>query len=529
MSSLRKERGKQMGTELLLKMENIVKEFPGVKALKGVELEINKGEVHALMGENGAGKSTLIKILTGVYHHNEGTILLDGENVAFKTPIDAQLAGISTIYQEVSLIPYLSVTENIFVGREPKTRFGTIDWKKAHKDAAEVLSNMGISIDVGKPVNTYSTALQQMVSIARAISMKAKLVVMDEPTSSLDDKEVEVLFNVIEKLKKENVSIIFVSHRLDEIYTVCDRITILRDGSFVGTWPISELSQNQLIASMIGKSEKEASQLTKMKEALNKSNEKVVISLKNVKQGTRVSDVSFELRKGEVLGLAGLLGSGRTETAKVIAGVTSPDDGKLAYQDKSIKFSSPSHAIKQGVAMCTEDRKTEGIIPNMSIRENITLANLKHFSSFGFVSKKKQDKVVNEFIKRMGIKTPNAEQKIKNLSGGNQQKVLLARWLALNPSLLILDEPTRGIDIGAKSEIHNLISELSRDGLSILLISSEFDELIHNSDRIVVLREGREIGELTGEERTQDNIMKVIVENGNYSEAHGEEDQYARI
>jgi galactofuranose transport system ATP-binding protein len=517
-----------MGIELLLKMENIVKEFPGVKALKGVELEINKGEVHALMGENGAGKSTLIKILTGVYHHNEGSILLDGQPVAFKTPIEAQLAGISTIYQEVSLIPYLSVTENIFVGREPKTRFGTIDWKKAHKDAEDVLKDMGISIDVRKPVNTYSTALQQMVSIARAVSMKAKLVVMDEPTSSLDDKEVEVLFKVIQKLKSENVSIIFVSHRLDEIYTVCDRITILRDGSFVGTWPIKDLSQNQLIASMIGKSETEAAQLMQMKETINKSNEKIVISLKNVKQGTRVTDVSFELRKGEVLGLAGLLGSGRTETAKMIAGATPPEDGVFSYQGKSTRFKSPGHAIKYGVAMCTEDRKAEGIIPNMSIRENITLANLKSFSSFGFVSKKKQDQVVNEFITRMAIKTPNADQKIKNLSGGNQQKVLLARWLALNPSLLILDEPTRGIDVGAKSEIHSLINELSQEGLGILLISSEFDELIHNSDRIVVLREGRKVGELTGEERTQENIMKVIAENGKSQDENREEDQYAR-
>jgi galactofuranose transport system ATP-binding protein len=517
-----------MGKELLLKMENIVKEFPGVKALKGVELEINRGEVHALMGENGAGKSTLIKILTGVYHHNEGTILLDGQPVAFKTPIEAQLAGISTIYQEVSLIPYLSVTENIFVGREPKTRFGTIDWKKAHRDAEDVLKDMGISIDVRKPVNTYSTALQQMVSIARAVSMKAKLVVMDEPTSSLDDNEVEVLFKVIQKLKSENVSIIFVSHRLDEIYTVCDRITILRDGSFVGTWPIKDLSQNQLIASMIGKSETEAAQLMQMKETINKSNEKIVISLKNVKQGTRVTDVSFELRKGEVLGLGGLLGSGRTETAKMIAGATLPEDGVFSYQGKSTKFKSPGHAIKNGIAMCTEDRKAEGIIPNMSIRENITLANLKSFSSFGFVSKKKQDQVVNEFIKRMAIKTPNADQKIKNLSGGNQQKVLLARWLALNPNLLILDEPTRGIDVGAKSEIHSLINELSQEGLGILLISSEFDELIHNSDRIVVLREGRKVGELTGEERTQENIMKVIAENGKSPDENREVDQYAR-
>ncbi|MCP8969673.1 sugar ABC transporter ATP-binding protein [Ectobacillus ponti] len=512
-----------MGTEQLLQMTGIVKTFPGVKALKSVELNIRKGEVHALMGENGAGKSTLIKILTGVYHHDEGTIVLDGENVHFKAPIEAQHKGISTIYQEVSLIPYLSVTENIFIGREPVTRFGTIDWKKAHEAAEQVLFDMGISIDVKQPVHTYSTAIQQMVSIARAVSMKAKLVVMDEPTSSLDDKEVEVLFEVINKLKRDGVAIIFVSHRLDEIYTVCDRITVLRDGSYVGTWPIQELSQNQLIAYMIGKSEKEAAELTKMKETVDKSGGKVMVQLKGVKQGNRVADVSFELYEGEVLGLAGLLGSGRTETAKTIAGVTQPDEGTISYRSQPVRFASPSEAIAAGIAICTENRKAEGIIPNMSVRENITLASLKQFSRFGFVSRQKQDKVVNEFVKRMGIKTPNVDQKIKNLSGGNQQKVLLARWLAMNPSVLILDEPTRGIDVGAKSEIHTLISELSQQGLSILLISSEFDELIHNSDRVLVLREGEKIGELTGNQRTQDNIMRVIAEHSSHSELRGGE------
>ncbi|KOR78233.1 sugar ABC transporter ATP-binding protein [Bacillus sp. FJAT-21352] len=505
-----------METEQLLQMTNIIKNFPGVKALQGVQLNIRKGEVHALMGENGAGKSTLIKILTGVYHHDEGTIVLDGENVAFKAPIDSQLNGISTIYQEVSLIPYLSVTENIFAGREPKTKFGTIDWKKAHKDAKSILLDMGIFIDVKQQVNVYSAAIQQMVSIARAVSMKSKLVVMDEPTSSLDDKEVEVLFKVIDKLKKEGVAIIFVSHRLDEIYTVCDRITVLRDGTYVGTWPIHELSQNHLIAYMIGKSEKEAEELTKMKVTGDKSNEKVVIKLEGVKQGNRVSNVSFVLHEGEVLGIAGLLGSGRTETAKVIAGVTPSDGGTITYKSNLVKFNSPSEAIKAGIAICTENRKVEGIIPNMSVRENITLASLKRFSKFGFISRRKQDEVVGKFIKKMGIKTPNADQKIKHLSGGNQQKVLLARWLALNPSLLILDEPTRGIDVGAKAEIHSLIRKISKEGLSILLISSEFDELIHNSDRIVVLREGEEIGELKGDERTQDNIMRVIAENSNH-------------
>lgn len=510
-----------MESNQLLYMSNIVKTFPGVKALNGVQLTIQKGEVHALMGENGAGKSTLIKILTGVYHHDEGTIVLDDEHVGFKTPIEAQLKGISTIYQEVSLIPYLSVTENIFIGREPKTKVGTIDWKKAHQDAEAVLSNMGIHIDVKQPVNNYSTAIQQMVSIARAISMKAKLVVMDEPTSSLDDKEVEILFGVINQLKQQNVSVIFISHRLDEIYTVCDRITVLRDGNYVGTWPISQLTQNQLISQMIGKSEAEAAELMKMKDTVDKSNEPLVIQLKNVKEGNRVANISFEIYKGEVLGLAGLLGSGRTEVAKVIAGVTSSDDGEITYKASKMHFHSPSEAISAGIAFCTENRKTEGIIPNMSVRENITLANLKKFSKFGFVLRKKQNEVVNEFIEKMGIKTPNADQKIKNLSGGNQQKVLLARWLALNPSLLILDEPTRGIDVGAKAEIHSLINDLSKSGLSILLISSEFEELIHNSDRIVVLREGQKVGELNGNERTQDNIMKVIAEHSSQPELKG--------
>ena len=499
-----------MEETLLLEMSNIVKEFHGVRALKGVQLNIRKGEVHALMGENGAGKSTLIKILTGVYHHDEGSIVFDGEETVFKAPVEAQLKGISTIYQEVNLIPYMSVTENIFIGREPKTKYGTVDWKKANNDAKAILLNMGIDIDVRQPVHTYSTAIQQMVSIARAVSMKAKLVVMDEPTSSLDDKEVEVLFRVISRLKGEGVSIIFVSHRLDEIYAVCDRITVLRDGAYIGTWSTSELTQNQLIAHMIGKTEEEVEALTKMKSSSDKSKKKVVIKLEGIRQGTRLENMSFELHEGEVLGMAGLLGSGRTETAKVIAGMTPPDEGSIVFESNRVTLKSPRNAIKCGIAICTENRKDDGIIPNMSVRENITIASLKKFSKFGFISKKLQDQVVNDFINKMGIKTPNPEQKIKYLSGGNQQKVLLARWLVRNPKLLVLDEPTRGIDVGAKAEIYAFIDELSKKGLSILLISSEFEELVHNADRIIVLRDGKKIGELTGSERTQDNIMKMI-------------------
>ncbi|MCL7745765.1 sugar ABC transporter ATP-binding protein [Halalkalibacter alkaliphilus] len=510
-----------MADKPILKMDGIIKTFPGVRALKGVSFEVRKGEIHALMGENGAGKSTLIKILTGVYQKNGGTIYFDDNEVDFKTPIEAQQGGISTIYQEVSLIPYLTVTENVLLGREPKAKWGNIDWKKAHEEAKETLKSMGIDIDVKKAVSDYNTAIQQMVSIARAVSMKAKLVIMDEPTSSLDDNEVEVLFRVMRQLQSEGIAIVFVSHRLDEIYQMCDRITVLRDGDFIGTWDIEELNQQKLIAQMIGKSETEVKALSGMKQVNDKSNEDVVIKLEGVRRGKKVQDISFTLHRGEVLGLAGLLGSGRSEVAKVIAGIDGKDEGKLEFNGGEINLSSPKQAIQKGIAICTENRKTEGIVPNMSVRENITLACLPQISKFGFVSRKKQNEIVDLYIKKMGIKTPSPEQKIKNLSGGNQQKVLLARWLALHPTLLILDEPTRGIDVGAKSEIHSLIDQLSKDGLSLLMISSEFDELIQNTDRIIVLRDGVRVGELNGDERTQDNIMSVIANEGDNDEIEG--------
>ncbi|WP_408008328.1 sugar ABC transporter ATP-binding protein [Pseudalkalibacillus sp. A8] len=493
-------------------MKDIKKYFPGVKALDGVELEVEKGEVHALMGENGAGKSTLIKVLTGAYSKDDGKIYFVDEEVNFKTPMEAQLGGISTIYQEVSLVPYLSVTENIFMGREPRNKLGFIDWKTAHKEASSVMKDMGIEVNVRQPVENLSAAIQQMVSIARAVSMKAKLVVMDEPTSSLDDQEVKVLFNVIDKLKSQGVSIIYVSHRLDEIYTVSDRITVLRDGLYIGTWPIENLTQIELIAQMIGKSTEEVEQLSKKKETTITEDKKSTIKLSGISRGKTVRDICFQVKDGEVLGVAGLLGSGRTETARVIFGIDKAESGVIEINQKEKKLKSPREAVQAGIGFCSENRKTEGIIPNMSVKENMTIACLKNISKFGFVSRKKQNEIVNEYIKRMGIKTPSPNQKIKNLSGGNQQKVLLARWLATNPDLLILDEPTRGIDVGAKAEIHSLIDELSKEGLSILMISSEFEELIHNSDRIIVLRDGKKVGELTGEDRSENKIMKVIAE-----------------
>jgi monosaccharide-transporting ATPase len=495
-------------------MKNIQKSFPGVKALDHVKLEIKKGEVHALMGENGAGKSTLIKVLTGVYQKDGGQILFDGKEVGFKSPIESQIGGISTIYQEVSLIPYLSVTENIFMGREPKGKFGAINWKLAHKESESILNEMGIKVNVREPVENLSAAVQQMVSIARAVSMNAKLVVMDEPTSSLDDQEVKVLFNVIEQLKSQGVSIIYVSHRLDEIYTISDRITVLRDGTYIGTWEVEKLTQIELISEMIGKSIQEVEQLSKTKESTRVNEKKITIKLEGVSRGKKVKNMSFDIKEGEVLGLAGLLGAGRTETARMIFGIDKIESGDVVINEQKVKFNSPREAVKFGIGLCSENRKTEGILPNMSVKENMTIACLKSISKLGIVSRKKQNEIVNHFIDRMGIKTPSSEQKIKNLSGGNQQKVILARWLATNPNLLILDEPTRGIDVGAKSEIHALIEELSNNGLSILMISSEFEELVHNSDRIIVIRDGKRVGELLGDDRNEDQIMKVIAESG---------------
>lgn len=509
----------------LLEMKQIVKSFPGVKALKGVQFSVGKGEVHALMGENGAGKSTLIKILTGAYQRDEGEIWFDGKQVDFKTPQEAQLGGISTIYQEVNLEPYLSVTENVFLGREPKTKWGTIDWKTAHTEAERILRDMGIQVDVRKPITEYSVAIQQMVAIARAVSTQAKLVVMDEPTSSLDESEVQVLFDVIKKLKATGVSIVFVSHRMDEIYTICDRVTVLRDGTYVGDWDLKDLSRMELISKMIGRNLEETENL---KHAVKKGSKPLhgdstpILKVINLKKGRVLHGITFEVKKGEILGLAGLLGSGRSETVKAIFAADRYDDGEIEFDGKKVKFNSPYDAIKAGIGFCSENRKTEGIVPNMSVGENLTIANLSEFSYMGVVFKGKQRQVIDRYIERLRIKTPSAGQKIRNLSGGNQQKVLLARWLCLNPKLLILDEPTRGIDVGAKAEIELLIRELAAEGISIIMISSEFEELVRNCDRIIVLRDGFKVGELEEEACTEANIMKMIAEHPHDQQYHSQ-------
>ena len=493
--------------EVLLDIKGLEKTFPGVRALKGVNLTVNKGEIHALMGENGAGKSTLIKVLTGIYQKNGGTICFDGEEINARTPIEANEKGISTIYQELNLVLFQTVYENLFLGREPRTKFGSIDRKAMISEAKRILEELGIEIDVTRPLKNYSTAIQQMVAIARAVSINAKLVIMDEPTSSLDTHEVQVLFRIIRQLKSKGISVIFISHKLDEIFEICDRLTVFKDGEYVGDYDIGELNQLKLISLMVGK---DTVELEGNKQGYEFANAKVIAEMKDIRQGMRLNGINIEIKQGEVVGLAGLLGSGRTELAQVLFGSGMPDNGEIFWWGEKAGIHSPADAIKKGMGFCTEDRKTEGIIPHLSVRENITIALLPKLNSFGFVKTKEQDEIVRSYIDRLKIKTPTPEQAICNLSGGNQQKVLLARWMCMNPKLMILDEPTRGIDVGAKAEIEQLIQEFSKSGISVLMISSEIAELERNCDRIIVMREGRVIGELAGDQISQDKVMETI-------------------
>ncbi len=493
--------------EILLKIRDLEKTFPGVRALKGVKLTVNKGEVHALMGENGAGKSTLIKVLTGIYQKNGGTICFDGEEIDCRTPMEANDKGISTIYQELNLVLFQTVYENLFLGREPRDKFGRVDRKAMVAEADRILKDLGIDVDVSVPLSRYPTAIQQMVAIARAVSINAKLVIMDEPTSSLDSQEVQVLFRIIRQLKSQGISVIFISHKLDEIFEICDRLTVFKDGEYVGDYDIKDLNQFKLISLMVGK---DTVTLERKKEGYDFADATPIVNMKNIRQGMRLNGLDVEIRQGEVVGLAGLLGSGRTELAQVLFGTSMPDSGEVFWWGEPANIHSPSDAIKKGMGFCTEDRKVEGIVPHLSVKENMTIALLPKLNRFGFVKFKEQDEIVRHYIERLKIKTPTPEQQICNLSGGNQQKVLLARWMCMNPKLIILDEPTRGIDVGAKAEIEDLIQELSKSGISILMISSEIAELERNCDRIIVMREGKVTRELVDKEIHQDKIMEAI-------------------
>lgn len=495
-----------MGNEYILEMKGISKSFSSVKVLHEVDFRIKKGEVHALMGENGAGKSTLIKILTGIYSRDGGTILFDGKEIHPADALEAQKAGISTIYQEISLIGQLSVAENIYIGREIK-KHGAIDWKAINEKSRELLAGLGLDIDVTKVLSSYGTATQQMVAIARSILIDAKLVIMDEATSSLDDDEVKILFNIIRKLKAQGISALFISHRLPEIFEIADSLTVLKDGSLVGEYRTADLTRKELVSKMIGH---DAENIVEVKRTYRKVSGEEYLKVSDIQSGIKLKGLNLTIHRGEIVGLAGLLGAGRTELARVIFGIDRKDKGEIWIDGKPVEFKLPAHAIGHGLAFCSEDRKVEGIIPNLTIAENISIANMKEVSRFGVIHHAKQRAVAKEYIEKIRIKTTGTDQKIKNLSGGNQQKVILARWLSMKPDFIILDEPTRGIDVGAKKEIEDLIREISAEGISVLLISSEFEELIRNCDRVEVLRDGKNAGCLRGEEITENNIMSLI-------------------
>jgi galactofuranose transport system ATP-binding protein len=508
----REDPAKESAGTPVLEARAVTKRFPGVVALDGVSFQLLPGEVHALVGENGAGKSTLIKAITGVYRPEEGSILFRGEEVSFASPRESQAAGISTIYQEINLIPMRSVAQNVFLGREPRTRFGLTDTRRMNREAREILGRYGIQADVTRPLETLGLGTQQMVAIARAVSLDARVVIMDEPTSSLEPREVETLFRVIRQLRDEGVGVVYVSHHLDELYEICERVTVLRDGKLVHSGPLSELSKLELIATMLGRDlsavERGATSFGEHELAA----EEPVLRARNLSRRHVLGGVSFDVRPGEVVALAGLLGAGRSETAKAVFGAQPLDSGEVEVDGKEVKTGSPSSAIRAGIAFLPEDRKAEGIIPDLSVKENIVAAAMPRLARGGLVSEKAQDDLVERFMTRLDIKASGPNQPVGELSGGNQQKVLLARWLCMNPKVLILDEPTRGIDVGAKAEVQKLIDELAEDGLGVVMISSELEEVVEGSDRVVVLRNGTVAGILSGEEINEDNLLATLAE-----------------
>ncbi len=494
----------------ILEVREVTKRFPGVVALDSVSFQLRAGEVHALVGENGAGKSTLIKVITGVHHPDGGKVLFDGQEVSFASPREAQEAGISTIYQEINLIPLRSVAQNVFLGREPRTSFGLTDTGRMNREAAELLDRYGIEADVTAPVRSLGTGVQQMVAIAKAVSMEARVVIMDEPTSSLEAHEVETLFRVIRQLREDGVGVVYVSHRLEELYEICERVTVLRDGKVVHVGDLTELPRLELIATMLGREVPESEQRTAAYKAREATTGEPVLKAQDLTAHHAPKGVSIDVRRGEVVGLAGLLGSGRTETAKAIFGAQPLESGTVEIDGKNVNPDSPGEAIKSGLAFLPEDRKAEGIIPDLSVRENIVAAALPRLSRGGFVSKKEQDELVERFMTRLNIKASSPDQPVGELSGGNQQKVMLARWLCLEPKVLILDEPTQGIDVGAKAEVQQLIAELAEGGLGVAMIDSEPEEIIEGSDRVVVLRDGTVAGTLSGDELNEQNLVRMI-------------------
>ncbi len=495
----------------VLEMKNISKSFPGVRALQHVDFRLCEGEIHALMGENGAGKSTLIKVLTGVYDKDEGEIFLKGLDKAavIRSPQDAQNLGISTVYQEITLCPNLSVAENMYIGR---TKGMLTNWKKINDKADKILQQLEIPAKARQQLSSCSIAIQQMVAIARAVDMDCKVLILDEPTSSLDENEVEKLFTLMRNLREKGVGIIFVTHFLDQVYEVCDKITVLRDGQLVGEYVIEELPRVKLVAKMLGKELDDMSDIKS--EALEYKGDDAskvpVFEAEGLQSNAGIKPFDFYINKGEVNGFTGLLGSGRSECVRAVFGADRVINGKVKMNGKKVKINKPIDAMKNGIAYLPEDRKIDGIIGDLSVRENIILALQVLKGFFRPFSKAQQYKFAEEYIKLLEIKTASADTPIKSLSGGNQQKVILGRWLLMNPEYLILDEPTRGIDVGTKVEIQKLVLKLASEGMSVTFISSETDEMLRTCSRMIVMRDRKVVGELTGSDLTQNKIMSTI-------------------
>ncbi|WP_145529843.1 galactofuranose ABC transporter, ATP-binding protein YtfR [Yersinia alsatica] len=492
--------------ETLLEVRGLSVEFPGVKALDSVDFSLHRGEVLALLGENGAGKSTLIKALTGVYKRAAGEVYLDGVAICPIDTADAQKMGIGTVYQEVNLLPNISIAANLFIGREP-LRWGFIDHRTMNQQAEKLLQGYGLMLDVQRPLADFSIAIQQIVAIARAVDLSAKVLILDEPTASLDAKEVSMLLDILRQLRDQGIGMVFVTHFLDQVYRISDRITVLRNGKLVGTKTTTELPRIELVQMMLGHSFDE--KLLKRGEH-NIAVNQPLVEFKNYGRRGVVENFDLSVSPGEIVGLAGLLGSGRTETAQLIFGVTTPDNGEAKIQGKPVKIRTPRKASKSGFGYCPEDRKTDGIVGAATVRENIILALQAQRGWLRPISMREQTQIAEDFIQQLGIRTPGPEQQIQYLSGGNQQKVLLARWLATKPRFLILDEPTRGIDVGAHAEIIRLIEKLCDEGLALLIISSELEELAGYADRVIVLRDRRHIAQLGHDEISVPAIMQAI-------------------
>jgi len=486
----------------MLEMNNITKLFPGVRALSKVSIKMISGEVRALVGENGAGKSTLIKILSGVYQPSEGEIFINGKKENITNPEVALKLGIVPVHQEINLEPFLSVAENIFLGRQPQGKFGLVDYKKMNQDAQHWLSEMDVSIDPSLPLGMLSIAEKQMVAIARAISLDAKILIFDEPTSSLTQKETRTLFEVIRRLKEKNICIIYISHRMEEIFEICTHVTIMRDGSVVSNNLISEVNTDSIIRMMIGRDVQDMFKKTKSRIG------NPVLELKNLSVKGILKDISLTLNKGEIVGISGLVGAGRTELARAIFGDLSYDSGQMLINGKVVRLKSPKDAIQAGIGLVPEDRKEQGLVLGLSVTENISITIFSFLTKFGIINRAKEAAVATQYVDQLAIKTPSIKQRVKFLSGGNQQRVVVAKWLATNPKLLIVDEPTRGIDVGAKAEIHTLLNNLAGQGVAILMISSELPEILAMSDRILVMYQGRIKAELSGENITEEEIMR---------------------